>query len=70
MFIQQWVTHKSLNWGHFSRKYTAICVSQPACRSGPAAAFPAFQPSTFLPALGLVLSSSAGTRPMAELADP
>lgn len=33
-----------LNSRHFSRKYTADCLSQPACRSRRAAAFPSFQP--------------------------
>lgn len=47
-----------LNSRHFSRKDAAICLSQPAGRSGPAATFPSFQPGStaHIPAaaLGLV----------------
>lgn len=47
-----------LNSRYFSRKYTAICLSQPAGRSEPAATFPSFQPGStaHIPAtaLGLV----------------
>lgn len=36
----------ALNSRHFSRKYMSVCLSQPACRSGRAAAFPSFQPGS------------------------